>query len=101
MPVTITLNDLAVALRVSVSPSQPPPAPYKSILEALLKTATEAVTVYATEAPEATANQAVVQMAGYLFDQPAVTRKPSEAFIFSGARALLASWRSPMSTVVH
>ena len=78
MPVTLTLNELAVALRVSVSPSQPPAAPYRGILEGLLAASTATVDHYAPDAP--TANQAVVLMAGYSLrpagSQPATRPTP-------------------------
>ncbi len=62
--VTLTAAQLAGALRLGDSAEE------TAEVERLLTYATEAVTKHALDAPEATANEAVVRLAAYLFDMP-------------------------------
>ena len=88
MAVTIKLPALAVALRIQGTEA-PVAAEYAGILQQLLDAATELVNEYSPEAGDATANQAVTQMAAYLYDRPAYSKTPSNPFVDSGAKALL------------
>ena len=102
MAVTITVEALAVALRVTVRPGAIIDDGQRLILEGLLYVSTDAVDGYA-DSPEPTSNEAVIRMAGYLFDVvPGGGRNPEapNAFILSGARALLARHTLPKSTRV-
>ncbi len=92
MAVTLSLTDLALALKVIVRVGATLEDGERELLEGLLYASTEAVDGY-TDAPEPTANEAVIRMAGYLFDiTPGQGRSVDapNAFILSGARALLA-----------
>ena len=64
----VTPEQLAAALRVGDSVEE------TAEVERLLSYATEAVTRYAPNAPEASSNEAVIRLASYLFDQPTSTR---------------------------
>ena len=72
-------------------------------LQALLDTAEAVVEQYSPNAPEAVRDRAVILVASYLNDQPSPGdpggpassyRSHSNAFAFSGAKALLAPWRA-------
>ena len=64
MAVTLTAAEVANALRVGDSAEE------TAEVTRLLTYATEAVVKHAPDAPDATANEAVVRLAAYLFDQP-------------------------------
>ena len=103
MAVTITLESLAVALRVIVRPGQTIDEGQREILDGLLDVATGAVDSYAADTPAKTANEAVIRMAGYIFDVTPAGRsmEAPNAFILSGARALLAPYYVPRSARVR
>ena len=90
MAVTITAADLATAIRLGTSTEETAQA------TRLLAVATAIVERYAQSAPEAVQNQAVVQVAGYLYDQPAASQGAGTANALrnSGAASLLTPWRS-------
>ena len=93
MAVTLSLSALALALRVIVRTGGSIDDGRRDILTGLLAASTLEVEGYAPSAPEETANEAVKRMAGYMFDQSPAGRRSMEApnaFILSGARALLA-----------
>ena len=100
MAVTISLVDLAVHLRVTIRPGATIDDGERLILENLLHTSTDAVNAYVDDAPDPTSNEAVIRMAGHLFDQPAHNRNPQNAFVTSGARSLLSPWHVPKSSRV-
>ena len=89
MAVTITAVELRAALRLGDTPEETTEA------TRLLATATELVTNHAPDAPDAVANEAVVRLAGYLFDQPfsPSTERYANAFRNSGAASLLVRYR--------
>ena len=100
MAVTLTVNDLAVAVRVATSPSTIPPE-YLDILTRALQAATDAVELYAgPDTPQQTENEAARIMAAYLIDTPAPSRNPMSAFRHSGALGLLAPWHVVESATV-
>ena len=92
MAVTITLNELAVELRYSVSDSVPPAHTYAVILLDLLAAATELVERRAPLAPSDTQNRAVTQLAAYWNDAPTAPpqRFGYNAWLHSGAAQMLA-----------
>ena len=94
MAVTLTLNELAVQLRYSVSDTVPPPHAYIVDLLDWLAGATEWVERRAPLAPEDTQNRAVTQIVGYWKDAPraAPQRFGYNAWLHSGAAALLAPY---------
>ena len=95
MAVTLTIAQLATALRVGTSTEE------AEILTRLLAASTETVGLYAPSAPDAIANEAVVRLAGYLYDQPNVGgRGTTNALRNSGATALLAQWRVQRATLL-
>ena len=94
MAVTLTLNELAVQLRYSVSDTVPPPHAYIVDLRDWLAAATEWVECRAPNAPEDVMNRAVTQIAGYWNDAPQAgpARFGYNAWLHSGAAALLAPY---------
>lgn len=99
MTVTITVPDLASAVRVDLDPNDPTD-PNVGILTRLLSVATRRVEDFAPSADVDTQNRAVVSMCGYLFDAPPVQRSPVNAFVNSGARSMLANDRDFTSATV-
>ena len=94
MPVTITLQELAAALRLTDG-SAMPEEPLQSILARQLETARERVNQYAPTAGDQTLNSAVIQMCGYLVDSTstALNNAPAQdAFRMSGAMSMLAAY---------
>ena len=97
MPVTLTVNQLAVETRVSTDSAVSPVEPWNTILQRQLSVGTEIVQTYAEDAPDDVLNEAVIRMVGYWLESPGFTRTPQNAFIHSGARALLAAWREALA----
>ena len=89
MAVTITAAELAAALRLGDSTEE------LAEVTRLLAYGTEAVIKYTPGAPEATANEGVVRLAAYLFDQPNAGRGVmyANAMRNSGAAAILLPYR--------
>ena len=73
MAVTLTVDELAAALRLGDSAEE--------LAEAtrLHAYATEAITKQAPAAPDVAANEAAIRLTGYLFDQPTASRADSYA----------------------
>ena len=96
MAVTLTIEALSNALRVGDSPEE------RQEVERLLAYATEAVTKYAPSSPEATANEAVVRLTSYLFDQPTSSRGDAYAAAGrnSGAWSILMPYRIRRAGVI-
>ena len=88
MAVTLTVPQLAAAVRLSTDPTAPVVEPHLGILTRQLAVASEYVDAQAPNAPVETANQAVVQVAGLLLDG----MPPAGAYRDSGADALLAPY---------
>lgn len=89
MAVTITAAALAVALRVDDGSDE------MAQITRLLAVATATVEQRAPKAPDAVQDEAVVRMAGYLYDQPNAGRNMAYAAALrnSGGLALLLPWR--------
>ena len=95
MPLTITVAELAAAIRLTADASTPPSEPQLSILHRQLRVAESEIDGYALSAPETTKDEAAIRYVGYLYDAPmtALNNAPYvNAFSFSGAKALLAPW---------
>lgn len=92
MAVTLTVDQLRNGVRAGDSAEE------TEILTRLLAVATAAVEQYATSAPAAVQNEAVVRLSGYLYDQPNAPRSGTNALRHSGAWALLAQWRVQRAT---
>lgn len=95
MAVTLDVAALRVALRLGDTTEETAEA------TRLLSYATEAVTRHApgstaAPVPDAVHNEAVVRIAGYLFDQPLASRGTmhADALRNSGARAILLPYRT-------
>ena len=101
MPLTITIGELSAAVRITTDPTTGPQEPYLTELARHLAVAEAQIDLYAEDAPEAVKNEAAVRFVGYLVDAPPTSRSPQNAFILSGARALLSSWREPVSALVY
>ena len=88
MAVTLTIAALAAAVRLGDSAEE------LAEITRLHAYATEAVEKYAPDAPENTANEAVVRLAAQLFDQPSASRGAySNALRVSGAARILMPYR--------
>ena len=89
MAVTITLAQLSNAMRVGQSTLE------QEQVTRLLAYASDAVILHAPGADDTAHNEAVVRLAGYLFDQPPVTRGEgySNALRSSGAARMLLPYR--------
>lgn len=87
--VTLTAAQLATAIRLGTSDEETAQA------TRLLAVATALVTRHAPAAPTAMQNEAVVRVAGYLYDQPTAAggTQHANALRNSGAAALLLPWR--------
>ena len=99
MPVSLTVGQLAVDMRLTVDETMIP-APYMAILARSLETAKQHVETYAPMAPQATLDTATARMAGYIVDSPTYARTPLIAFRNSGSESLLAPWHGPMGETV-
>ena len=89
MAVTLAAAALSGALRVGDSTEE------QAEVSRLLAYATEAIDRHAPEAAEATANEAAIRLAAYLFDQPNAGRGMSYANALrnSGAASILLPYR--------
>ena len=89
MAVTLTQAELSAALRLGTSAEE--------IAEStrLLEYATEAVAKHAPDAPDTVHNEAVIRLAGYLYDQPFAARGASYANAIrnSGSSRMLLPYR--------
>ena len=92
MPLTLTVAQLAAAIRLTTSATVAPAEPELSILHRQLRVAESRIELYATAADDDTKDEAAILMVGYLYDAPPVQRNPATAFRLSGAQALLAPW---------
>lgn len=90
----VTVPELAAALRLTDG-SAAPAEPLNGILTRLAGVSDALVTEYAPDAPEVVRDQAAVQLAAYLFDQPnaGAGMRYSTAFRSSGAASLLTRWK--------
>ena len=91
MAVTLTVGDLADALRLSTDGMAETPTP--AILTRQLTVAGNLIDNYlgdASDASQATVNLAAIQIVGHLFDYPG----SRDVFAESGAQALLRPYRT-------
>ena len=102
MPLTLTVAQLAAAVRITTDPTVAPPEPVLSLLHMLLRVAESRIEQHAPNAPDDTKNFAAVTMVGYLYDMPPASRGMAYATSFdnSGAKHLLATFRDFTSAVV-
>ena len=100
MPLTLTVAQLAAAVRITTDPTVAPAEPDLSILHRQLRVAESRIDQYAPNADDDTKNEAAIVMIGYLYDMPPVQRSPVNAFINSGARACCLPMRTSYSAVV-
>ena len=89
----MSVAQLAGALRISEGAADPP-EPQAGVLTRLLAVCRETVDKRAPAAPETVRDEAVIRMAGYLYDAPeaAAGDRFASAFRNSGAYALIAPW---------
>ena len=92
----ITINQMAVALRLEASLTASLDPGINEILTREMDTGINEITVYAPDAPEANASEALVRMVGFFFDRP-TSENP---FRESGARAMLSHWHIPTGTMI-
>ena len=92
----ITINQMAVSLRLAASINETLDPSIMDILTREMDTGINEITVYAPDAPEANASEALVRMVGFFFDRP-TSENP---FTNSGARAMLSHWHMPQGTQI-
>ena len=94
MAVTLTIQRLALHLRITTSESQPVPDSYVTILVDSLAAATELVERRAPDAPTDSQNMAVGRICAYWFQAPeaAPARFSFHAWQNSGAAEILAPY---------
>ena len=105
MALTITVSEVAVAVRVATDPLSGPDEPYLTEIVRQLAVADAMITGYADDAPDAVKNEAAARIVGYLLEAPAVNPSrnvstPEGVFRNSGAKALLAGWHNLVSEAV-
>ena len=96
MAVTLTIAQLARALRLHTDATTDPPDPIYSEVERVLQTATEIVTSETIDGtPDRLHNEGVIRVAGYLYSPPSTTDPgtPINIFRASGAQAFLHRYR--------
>ena len=89
MPVNLTVTALAAALRIGETTEE------TSEVTRLLAYATQAVTKYAPDAPDTVQNEAVIRLAGYIYDMPNTSARTgfANALNNSGAADMLFPYR--------
>ena len=93
MAVDITALQLASAMRIGDGTTALE-EPTSTLVSRVLATATEMVTDYAPDAPDAIHNEACIRLAGFLFDAPpGASQRFTNPFQDSGAQSLLARYR--------
>ena len=100
--VALTVAQFAVHARLSADATTNPPEPLLSLLTGILDACKAVIENYAgDDTPQPVLAEATARMGGYLYDQPAFTRRPALAFQHSGAQSLLSSWHTPQAVVVN
>ena len=94
MALTIDLLDLGIALRVGLSEQDVRDSPHRNQMARLHRLTEFTIDQYAPDAPADVQNEAAIVMAGYIFEAPSFSRSPHNAFVHSGAKALLTPWHS-------
>lgn len=100
MAVSLTLAQLAVALRIIADATQAIPAGVQATLQTTLTAATAMVEEHAPNAPVAVQNEAVIRLASRLYDRSGAEARGTSPMVASGAAALLSQWRSRTSRAV-
>ena len=88
----LTIEQLAEAVRVTVSGM--PPQPYLGILTRALAVAVATIDEYAVAAPETIKDEAAIRFVGYVLEAPLYARQPAQPFVNSGSKALLSPWHA-------
>ena len=98
----VTINKLAVNLRITTSVTQQVEEPYLSILTSILNWAIETVDSNAPQATESAKDLAVYQLSAYLYDKPQASRglAYSNAWANSGAANILRRWIQRRAIIV-
>ena len=100
MPVTLTVNQLALDTRVIADVGAHIAEPWEARLLQGLAAAKAFVEDYAPDAPDANLNEAVTLMVGYKIEAPHYTRTMQNAFVHSGAQFELHRWHNITSALV-
>ena len=92
MAVTISVEEVAVAIRAAGDVDSVPP-PIVTVITVLLGAASAIVIEHASQAPDAVHNVAVIRLVGWLYDADPSEARSGQALRMSGAQSLLAGWR--------
>ena len=87
-------GDLAVELGISMSRQDPIDPAVNALLDAYQAAANAQIAAYAPSAPEAIKDMAVLRYVAYLYQERGRERPAKNAFVTSGAQAVLAQWHS-------
>ena len=91
---TITVEDLAVAIRVIAAADATLHDSVRAQLTRLRSVAFQTIADHAPEAPTEVADEAAVRMVGWMYDTDPAARRPAlDILTTSGAAGLLARWR--------
>ena len=97
----IEVKDLATALRLITSDDDVLDDVVTAQLERLAGVASALVESYAPAAPDSIKDESAIRCAAYLFDvSPGAVNAPQNAFVSSGAMALLSFWRTQRATPI-
>ena len=88
----LTTAQLAVALRIIGADTETVPAGAAAVITRQASVARALVTAHAPGAPEDVADEAVIRLVGFLFDQSPGMPRANNAMVASGAGAILAPW---------
>lgn len=93
MAFTITNAELAVAIRAATDETSVT-APVAKAISYIALSAKALIERYAPAAPEPINDQALIRLAGYLYDSDPTDPRAGAPMIVSGAAPLLAPWRN-------
>ena len=88
----LTTAQLAVALRIIGAATETVPAGPAAVITRQASVARALVTAHAPGAPEDVADEAVIRLVGFLYDQSPGMPRANNAMVASGAGAILAPW---------
>ena len=88
----LTNVQLAVALRIVGSETETVPGGAAAVITRQASVARALVTAHAPGAPEDVADEAVIRLVGFLYDQSPGMPRANNAMVASGAGAILAPW---------
>lgn len=92
MPVTITPETAAVAIRAATDADTIPPA-VAGTIAVLFPAASAMIEEHAPSAPDAVQDAALVRLLGWMYDADPTDSRVSRAIAVSGAAGILAQWR--------